>query len=356
LRSAIAAATESCELFEQLATAQAKLDPMMARCLVHSCAAFVIELRRNREHSSELRTYVDATTDVQWFKFLNSGNPAKDYLVSFDSKFGYGKECEIIKSKAILDFVEKGTCDLEQLLQDLVVNRPKDTSVPAYRRLSRYRTLSKSDFDKLANDALKEVNTTKMRSFQEIAESGQILFHLVEKKLIGIPAVDLRILYVECISLLAEEYLSGSSDIKFDFDQSMLFGNITGEFCVVIDQIQKKIGELERERFSREKFQKIAELAKDPDAFVATLNSVDSQIATSACLEIDDAHQICQILIELVKSHSSPHIHIYKLQKAIVNRYINSSVNVKFHSEIHFIERLLKQIEFIHVKEITDCP
>jgi len=347
LRSAIAATAESCELFEHLSTVHSGLDKTIAQSLTHSCAVFVIELRAHRGRSPELRTYVSATTDVQWFKILSGGTPSKDYLIDFDSKFGQGHECEIIKSSEILDYLEKGICDDQRLLQDILSSRPLDASVPAYRRLNKYRTLSTQDFNHLTEEAINEISSLKIRSFQSIAESAQTLFYLAEKGLFSVTAVELRIRYVECLNKLAEEYLQGRSDIQLEYDATMLFGSPQGEFRVVLEHIQSKATQLEQERFKRAKIAEIEKLSTDPDAFVACLNSVDSRVARSSCLDAEDANLIGHILEDVLKTHNAPHVVVYKVVRAITNRYLNKSQGISFESEKPFLEHLLKRTRLL---------
>lgn len=347
LRSAIAAIAESCELFEHLSTVHSPLDKTIALSLTHTCAAFVIELRAHRGRSPELRTYVNATTDVQWFKILGGGNPSKDYLIDFDSKFAQGHECEIIKSGEILDYLEKGACDYQHLLQDILANRPQDESVPAYRRLNKYRTLSTQDFTRLTEDAINEISALKIRSFQLIAESAQTLFHLAEKGMLSVTALELRIRYVECLNKLAGEYLQGRSDIQLEYDSTMLFGSPQGELRVVIEHIQSKATQLEQERFRRAKIAEIERLSTDPDAFVASLNSVDSRVARSSCLDTEDANRIGHILEDLLKTHKAPHVVVYKVVRAITNRYLNKSLGISFESERHFLEQLSERTRLL---------
>lgn len=345
LRSAITATADACELFEHLTAIHPALDIAIARSLVHSCAAFIVELRGNRSRSSDLRTYVNASTDVQWFKFLNSGNPSRDYLTSFDSKFAQGKECEIIKSIAILDYLEKGTCDLRQLLQDILSIRPHDESVFAYKRLNRYRALSTSDFKHLVEEAVDDIASLKIRSFQLIAESAHTLFYLAGKNLLQVTPVELRIRYVECLNRLSEDYSQGMSDIQLDYDPSLAFETPQGELRVVIEHIQAKANQLAQERFRRAKLAEIDKLSTNPDAFVAALNSVDSQIARSSCLDVEDAHRIGNILSEILKTSETPHIAVYKVERAITNRYLNPGIGINFGSEVHFLDHLIKNTQ-----------
>jgi hypothetical protein len=347
LRSAITAIAESCELFEHLSSARSGLDSAIARSITHSCAAFVIELRAQRGRSPELRTYVSASTDVHWFRILSGANPSKDYLLEFDSKYGQGHDAEIIKSSEILDYLEKGTCDFQRLLQDILSGRPLDKSIPAYRRLNKYRALSAQDFSHLSGEAINEISSLKIRSFQLIAESAQTLFHLAEKGMLPVTPIELRIRYVECLNELTKEYQQGRSDIQLEYDSTMLFGTPEGEFRVVLENIQSKANLLEQERFKRAKIAEIEKLSSDPDSFVSCLNSVDSRIARSSCLETEDADRIGNILENVLKTHNAPHVIVYKVARAITNRYLNKSLGISFDSEKSFLEQLISRTGFL---------
>jgi DNA polymerase III delta prime subunit len=340
LRSAIAAITEACELFDELLTLEPSLDDTAARSLVHSCVAYLIEIKKQKEYAVDLRKYVDATTDMQWSNFLVDKDQPRNYLIDFDTKYSQGIGCEILKSAPLLDYLEKGSCSFTQLISDIRVSRPKDESVAAFKRLNRYEKLSSDEFQHLTKEAIDEIDFLKIRSFHSLAESAHTLFFLAGKSLLPISPVDLRIHYIECLSKLAAEYASGSTDVHLDFDPTLIYGNPYGELKVVIDNIQNTTTQLERKRFERAKRMEIDKLATDPDGFVAVLNSVDSTIARSACLENIDAERIFQILNEAIKTGSQPHTVVYKAGRAIASRYLTHGVGPNFRSEIHFLDRL----------------
>lgn len=340
LRAAIAATADACELYEQLIDSGISFDIGFSKAIAYSTFAYSIELRIDKGRSDNLRKFSDPGTQVDWSRYLNSGDQSKDYLTEFESKFLHGVKGDFIRSLAIINFLEKGSCDIQALSIDIVSSRPTEQGAPAYKKLIRYRSLTQSEFDLLKIEAIKELENLKIRSFHQIGESAQILFYLAERRLLAQSPVQLRICYVEVLERLAVQFLRGATDISPTYEAGLMWGSSFGELKVVLDHLQEVSARLASELFNRAKKEEIGKLSADPDAFVESLIGVDSQIARSACLNKGDADQIGVILGQTIERNENAHNVVYMLDRAIANRYSTRGLGLKFHQEIAFLEQL----------------
>lgn len=345
LRTAIAAAIDACELVNQVSAIEPKLEKNLITAVARSTIAYAIELRDNKENSAGLRKYASSAKEIPWIHFISNGDPLKEYLVSFESKYVAKTTTHFLRSSAILDFIEKGGCDIEILRMDVLNLVPNETTAPTHKRLEKYQSLPKDEFDLLTIRAVTEIRELKIRSIHSVLESAQILFYFSERSLIPLQSVDLRVIYIDALEMLSREYLAGADDISLAFEPAMLWGQPQRDLQMVIEYAQEVTTRLDGERFERLKKMEIDKLLDDPSSIVTALISVESPLAMRAGLREKDADQIADILEKYIAANHIPHFALYKVEKAISHRYSPRGFGRNFKEELPFLERLNERLE-----------
>lgn len=350
LRTAIAATIDACELVGAISSSENSLNKTLITALVHSTIAYVIELRSDKKNSAALRKYASTNTEIPWIHFVSNGDPLKDYLVSFEDRYIEGTGIHFLRSSALLDFVERGTCDIKSLLEDILNLVPVEATLPAYRRLGKYQSMPREEFDLVSIEAVTEIRELKIRSIQSMLESAQTLFYFSERSLIPLKSVDLKVIYIDALEALAKEYLSGAEDVSLSYEPGLLWGQPHRELQVVVEHVQDIANRLESERFTRLKRVELGKLSENPSSIVACLVSVESPVAMRAGLNADDADQIADILNSHIAADNIPHYAFYNVEKAISHRYSPRGFGRNFNAELPFLEHLDERLKDLPIR------
>jgi len=349
LRTAIAVTTDACELLERVNVPKSENAAAQVKTIVHSTLAVAIELKENKNNSVALRKYASSSTELPWIHFMPSGDPLKDYLTTFEKKYVDSLDFAFLRSPSLLDYLEHGGCNFDLLTNDIVALNPNEESAFAYTRLGKYQSLKKDAFAGLLQEALDELRGSKLRSFHSLAVSAQTLFFLSSRKLLKLQHVELRLIYLEAIDKLGSEYVNGSENISFNFDNALIWHQPEGELKIVLERIQSKVNELDEIRLARAKTAEIDKLSTDVNSFVSFLVSVDSRFATRACLTSADAIQIAGILQVIATNDDIPHKTFYQVERGIAYRYGRQGFGRTFHEELVFLEELGSRLSNIQV-------
>lgn len=347
LRTAIAATIDSCELTEQVLKGGKHLSADEIQSLVHTSFVLVVETRNSKDNLIPLRKYASSGTELPWMHFMSSSDPSKSYLTEFESKYVDGTKIRFLRSTAILNFVEKGAYDEPAIYADLAILSPKDDAAPAFKRIGKYQSISKSEFDSLAHAAMVEVNELKIRSLHLMAESAQTLFFLSRKGLFPLSPSELKINFSDALERLASEYRNGMTDISLGYDQSLLWSQPDVDLKSVLEHIQDTANKLETTEFSRVKTLELSRLASDPAAFINSLVASESPIATRECLNADDALQIFNILKDVIETNEIPQHIFHRVERAIAHRFLGRGLGRSFKQEIAFLEYLSSEIPLL---------
>lgn len=349
LRTAISAAVDACELSEQINWGATRNLKTLVKAATYSTLAIALELKNDRNNLTALRKYANSSTEIPWIHFMPNGDPLKDYLTVFESKYVDSAGFLFLRSENLINYLEHGGCNFESLTADIAGISPEEPETPAYKRMGRYQSIQRDDFEQLEQRALTELRELQIRSFHSLGTSAQTLFFLASRRLLNVQPVDLRILYVDTIDQLSREYLNNANDISIEFDNGLVWHQPQGELKLVLEHIQRKANELDQARFTREKRAAIEKLRTDANSFTSCLVSVDSPIATQACLKPEDAVQIAEILQWIALNNPIPHQSFYKVERGIAHRYGNRTLGISLDLEADFLSQLHSGITEIRI-------